>query len=581
MGVSQDKYLINGWRSTLHKIGFVPSVLFAVLSVVLLMSAAQSSASIEGSVRNQLSGVPLTGVQVVLKNDVGRSISVLTDGNGTFTAGDLAPGRYVVSLSKNGFYSDRTSALESISLKAGENAKNVRLDLMPKSGITGRILDEDYKPIPSATVVALQIQYDRGRRVLRPPGASSGDSGSEWSPGASSSPEGTQSFTDARGGYRLFNLQPGEYYIGVWANHSKSRLGDVTAVQLYPNATSADEAIVVTVLPGIDTTGIDVRWKNHPTYTVRFKILAPPICSKDDQVTVATPTLIFNVIQRTETGISIRVGHRTVEAPISIQGTTRQIGQIGLGNLVSTTTANPFRIIDGDVWISPPLYRGTYDISVSCGVIGITKAVGQLTAQITNQDVDGGALVMRPDVPISGHVSVAPSIAGQVDLKKLLIRYRDLEWRPRNLEAYGDLMFVGLPSDLSILPDGKFTIPYVPAGRYILTFTGLPTNAYVASVRIGARDLRDTGIDSAAEGAAPLEVTLDGPGGAIDGVVRNSSGIPVSHAQVGLIPEQKRRSNFSLFKSASTDIDGRFSLRVSRLANMICSLGSPHRMARI
>jgi len=77
---------------------------------------------------------------------------------------------------------------------AGQAIKNLKLELATTSAITGQIVDEDGQPMGHVVVMALSEQYRQGeprwfieREVL----------------------------TDERGGYRLFWLGPGKYYVGA------------------------------------------------------------------------------------------------------------------------------------------------------------------------------------------------------------------------------------------------------------------------------------------------------------------------------------------------------------------------------
>jgi hypothetical protein len=99
-----------------------------ILAVVLLTStspaAAQiTSATISGTVRDQTGGV-LPGVDVVIKNlDTGLSRSVMTDANGYFTVPGLAPGRYEMRASLQGFTTAvQTGIVLEVAQQAGLNA---------------------------------------------------------------------------------------------------------------------------------------------------------------------------------------------------------------------------------------------------------------------------------------------------------------------------------------------------------------------------------------------------------------------------------------------------------------------------
>ena len=134
--------------------------------------------------------------------------AMLTDEMGAFDFADLPAGRYTVTASKSGFvqlsFGQRRplQAGTPIQLLDGQQLKGVDFQL-PRGGVvSGRVSDESGDVMPGVAVSVQQYQYLQGDRRLIPAG---------------------QAQTDDRGVYRVWGLNPGEYYVSATA--TGERLG--------------------------------------------------------------------------------------------------------------------------------------------------------------------------------------------------------------------------------------------------------------------------------------------------------------------------------------------------------------------
>ena len=125
--------------------------------------------------------------------------TVQTDDTGRYQFTDLQAGRYTVTVSKAGFITlaygqkhPRQPALP-IQVDAGRPLVNVNIALPRGSVITGYVVDEDGEPMARAVVQVLRYVYRQGLRQIEPAGTDQ---------------------TDDRGQYRVFDLEPGEYFVG-------------------------------------------------------------------------------------------------------------------------------------------------------------------------------------------------------------------------------------------------------------------------------------------------------------------------------------------------------------------------------
>jgi len=127
---------------------------------------------------------------------------MLTDDDGGFDFSDLPAGRYTLYASKSGFvqlfYGQRRplQAGTPLQLVNGQQLKGVDFAL-PRGGvISGRLSDENGDVMPGVAVAILRYQYQQGDRQLMPAGRAQ---------------------TDDRGVYRVWGLNPGEYYVSATA----------------------------------------------------------------------------------------------------------------------------------------------------------------------------------------------------------------------------------------------------------------------------------------------------------------------------------------------------------------------------
>jgi len=169
--------------------------LFLCASAAVAQSSADSkSAVVEGTVVNSVTGAPLRKVDLTLANGevpeglaammkqfggdsakmpnvATKTLSALTDAAGGFRFENVPPGVYWLTAKKAGFSDEQykpagTQASGSLRLSAAQELKDIHLRLVPLGTASGRVLDEDGDPFPSATVSALKYTFVQGHRRL-------------------------------------------------------------------------------------------------------------------------------------------------------------------------------------------------------------------------------------------------------------------------------------------------------------------------------------------------------------------------------------------------------------------------------
>jgi len=127
----------------------------------------------------------------------------------------------------------------------------------------------------------------------------------------------------------------------------------------------------------------------------------------------------------------------------------------------------------------------------------------------------------------------------------------------RSMEAY-PAPFDSASQQFTFDPSGAFIFSNVPDGRYSASVVPLPPNSYIADVRVADRSVYDDGF--MAGSVDHLEVTVSSKGAKVTGVVRDAAQKPVAAARVVLVPPAARRQNTALYKTATSDARGNFTL---------------------
>jgi hypothetical protein len=199
-----------------------PAIAAALIAACAIVAAAQQQPARDTSARPAPTAVAPTGRVSgrVVAGDTGRPIKrarvflsagelpggrgTLTDENGAFDFADLPAGRYTINASKSGYiqlsYGQRRplQAGTPLQLLDGQQLKSVDFAL-PKGGvISGRVSDESGDVMPGVSVAVMRYQYQQGDRRLIPAG---------------------QGQTDDRGVYRVWGLNPGDYYVSAVARN--------------------------------------------------------------------------------------------------------------------------------------------------------------------------------------------------------------------------------------------------------------------------------------------------------------------------------------------------------------------------
>jgi hypothetical protein len=480
-----------------------PALTF-IFSVLLLFAQNDvRPATIEGVAKNQKTGEPLADVRVTLTQEFPTVVgaapaakSATTDTDGKFVITGIAPGRYNVAAARTLFFRPRrnTGAL-TVSLTADQKLSNLQILMMQTGVIAGRIVDENREPVRSVRVEALRSEYRDGVR--------------NWV-------VANQNTTDDRGEYRVFNLQPGTYYVRA----TQSNIGAANAPVYYPGVPDSQDASPVQVDAGGELGAIDIALRRTSEYSVKFKVGGVP----------AGAVLNFTVQKRST-------------------------------KIVENVASRPDLQPDGSYLISrlPP---GAYEVFVQIATPPqvqprVVTHAGKFPVNIGRSDEDLGTVAIRATVPVSGKIVATETLPSTFDVKRLTLTFR-----PLDMPATAGMSIRGNSNPPGFNDDGSFTVPNLAAARYQITLTGLPNDTYLVGARSSGRDVFDSGYVVSGD-QSPLEVLVGGPGsvGVVEGAVVNVRGEPMPGSTVVLVPPADRRVNPSAFRTTTTDQQGNFSIR--------------------
>jgi hypothetical protein len=204
------------------------------------------TAVIRGQVVDAATGAPIRRAQVSIY--AGREpVAAQTDGEGRFELHEVPSGKHTLNVFKSGYLSlfatNSNKPVPPIEVKDGDVVERIVVRISRGGVISGQVVDEFGEPFIGAEVRALRYGYRNGQRQLNPVGGLG--------------PLGT----DDLGGFRIYGLEPGEYYLSVRGRDfnmygRSAAVGEGPAPTYYPGTTNVTEARRVTVRAGRETQGV-------------------------------------------------------------------------------------------------------------------------------------------------------------------------------------------------------------------------------------------------------------------------------------------------------------------------------------
>jgi protocatechuate 3,4-dioxygenase beta subunit len=519
----------------------------------------------------QLIGPPPGGGQ---GNQPPSTYSETSDESGKFVFENVAAGRYVLTAEKTGFVTQRYGARSDsspgtpLALEAGNQLKDIAIQMTPQAVIAGRVMDQDGDPVANVGVSVFRYGYSNGRRTLTPGGGPAG--GGRGGPIGPGGPGGAN--TDDQGNFRIGNLSPGRYYVSAdprgnsgfinpiqeqpgRAGAAASKTTDVTT--FYPNALDAKGASPVDVGAGGEIRGIDVRLRRERTYSIRGKAV---------DTTIGGPAAGAYVL--------------------ALPPETTAVGPAALSNMARTSADGSFEIRNllpgthtiqasagGTLTLSGGGGGGLMMIRLAGGPAGPESgATGRMEVTISDSDITGAVLQLTGGAEIAGTIRMEDG-----DLKDWLQPAQQNQQNgPGGLPPFPgpgtksirlattEGISVSAPN-APFNADGTFQIKGVAPSKYFIIVGGIPQGTFVKSMRFGGQDVTRAPLDLTSGGGGTLDVVLSPKAADVTGAVLNEKGDPVQGVPVTLWPKiADHGSASSGIKTANTDQNGSF--KISGLA---------------
>jgi Carboxypeptidase regulatory-like domain len=242
-----------------------PQVIVCAL-VCVALNAQQKPSQVSGHVRRADTGEPVAKAIVTLHPQDQASAQagervVSTGADGAFALADVVPGVYAIEAERNGFIF-RDDGHERLTVRAGQDASNIELQLAPAAVISGVVLDQDGEPVQGLSVMALRLKYLRG-----------GTPQLSW---------GQSAITDDQGKFRLYGTPEGLYYVRTGGRLERP----MTSVPLkrgpgrsleygdawYPENAFDEYSEPLRVEAGADIRGIRILVKPEPTFRIAGRV---------------------------------------------------------------------------------------------------------------------------------------------------------------------------------------------------------------------------------------------------------------------------------------------------------------------
>jgi protocatechuate 3,4-dioxygenase beta subunit len=504
--------------------------------------------------------------------------STLTDEDGRWVLGGLPEGRYTLTIAKPAHVTAYYGSLRPgrgpgspIAVADGAQMKDIVVRMQRGAVIAGTVSDEAGQPLPNAAIRVWQLLNSGGeRRIVGVQGG--------FGPV-------NQLITDDLGGYRVFGLSEGTYYVSVSASGSlfattfgansdmrRQSAEDVRAIQdeasrpnsaqaaagtafqpmagravgyapiFHPSAVAVDSAAGIVLGPAMERAGVDIVARLVPTTVIRGRVIGP-----DGQP----------------------------PAQVRVMAASYESGGIPIGGFSQTTVG----MAPDGTFATPALAPGRYTLwargapagqgpeAAAPGRSGAPASVpinslplfGDLNVEVTGDELPEVILTLLPGVSVRGKVvfegdGAPPSLDS--------IRLGVSSVTPNRMASGGG----------SASPDGEgaFTLANVPPGEYrasaflslgVLT-SNQPSRWAVKSVTYQGRDVLDASFEvRAGTDIEGLTATFTNHMPELTGTITDAAGRPQRDLTIVLFsarPSEWRSGSRRILAPVQPDNNGRF-----------------------
>jgi hypothetical protein len=403
--------------------------------------------------------------------------------------------------------------------------------------------------------------------------------------------------TNDLGEYRLFWLQPGEYFLAATSQRTAAiATGQVDVSQAvndparnlqvfqaaveatvglrgaapiveafapetatllyYPGTIDPDAATPVRVAPAAEMRGLDFAMRPIPAVTISGRVAAP-----FNLVTAPQPGGRGGGGQANTAVAELRglvQGRAGAQVSLSRVGGTRTallLAGLGLNSAVRPDGGFEFRNV-------PP---GAYYIYATAVDPNGQRHTGRARVDVINADVTNATVQIRPDIELRGRILLAgqpPQSFRPEALRVQLVPEEISGTAPALINALAGRGLANLPTATpavaQVAQDGTFVLMGVGSSEYRVQVVGLPNTAYVDAGRLGGTDALSKPV-SVQDSREMLELQIAFDLGRVSGNVLDTANKPIAGAIAVLVPDESRRFRSEMYFTGNSDSNGQFS----------------------
>ncbi|MBX9599504.1 MAG: carboxypeptidase-like regulatory domain-containing protein [Bryobacteraceae bacterium] len=420
--------------------------------------------------------------------------SVTTAEDGSFAIPLAEEGRYSILANKPGYRRAGLGMRKEVRVRKGDEPAVMELVLTPESKISGRVVDEEGKPVPNLRVLAWDRWFSNGSAAYMIQGHASTDSG---------------------GNYTIEGLGKAIYYVGT--GEYRKRLApaaappaETSAVRplapsFWPTGRELRDAAPLHLNASEHREGIDLRVREGPRFCVRGEVTAPPpggMASVDfERVWELGGPMIGNNVG----GGSIAVGERFALCGVG-PGRYRIVAYV-------RNPGSPFRL-------------------------------GNAIVEVTKRDVEIPALALEPLLQVETRVVVQEGSRTPEGLGIIVFEPMDRNgWYGEERDAHLSLA--------DCRPVRLFR------GRFRIRWVGRPAGYHLASATFDGLDVTNGPFEVAGPGVLTVRLRGDAAA-VSGVVKQPPEDRPVPGARVFLVPDPLVRGRFAGIEIGRTDERGSF-----------------------
>ena len=498
---------------------------FLCLAVLASCALCQQSGVVPRSQKSAIDGIVTKDpsgeavkkvlVELIAENQKqGGDYTATTGPDGAFRIENILPGRYRLFAERVGFLDiDKhhgRSEGRVVTLRPGEEVKDLQIRLQAAAVLRGRVTDEDGDPLAGAEVSALRQTFAAGHK--------------HWEQVASER-------TNDLGEYRIANLPAGSVFVSVNPPPDFKNLIESAGAPGERKSSAPDNgqatAYQTTYYPGTAdrSQAMPIQLHAGDEFPANFSLTPGPSLSIRGQV--------VNVPPRTSATIMLQ---------------SRDFRLVTSGTEVHKD--GTFVIRD----VSP----GSYLVLASVEGSSVPMIARQ-DLEVGSSNVDGLRLSPQPGATVRGRLRLE-SAGKRFDPDQVYLVLQPVDGQDDEVAIPG----ANFSNLAHVAAGGEFVWRDVPPGNYYVQIvgngSGVNEDWFLKTVLSGTREVSESGV-AVSGGTVLLDLVASANGAVVDGVVVDSKDQPVANAVVVAVPESRLRGRVDQYRQTVSDQNGHFTLR--------------------